>query len=107
MNLEPYTDAQHRGRYTGITIETDDGDIARILYVSPAQGIVPGQRVERGQTQIGNAQDLHQTHDRRMTNHVHVEFERLYPISPDENGNEANRGPIRMYVDPTPYIRGN
>ncbi|MFM7346771.1 MAG: M23 family metallopeptidase [Tagaea sp.] len=105
IDLEPYGDPKYRGRYTGIVIETDDGDLARVLYVSPTQSLAQGQRVERGQTRIGQAQDLHQTHDRSMTNHVHVDFQRAYPAPPAGGGRSPQPNPTRMFVDPTPYIR--
>jgi murein DD-endopeptidase MepM/ murein hydrolase activator NlpD len=98
-NVEPYSDPKHRGRYIGVDIETDDGHIVRLLYVSPADGLKSGVRVEKGKTQIGQAQDLHQSHDKRMTNHIHLEVHR-----PAERPEGRGR-PSRNYIDPSPYVR--
>lgn len=97
--VEPYTDPKHAGRYTGVDIKTDDGHIVRMLYVKPSDGLAFGTRVEKGETQIGQAQDLHQSHDKRMTNHIHMEVHR--PSTAPQAGNR----PSRDRIDPTPHIR--
>ncbi len=97
-NVEPYTDKQHAGRYTGIDIKTDDGHIVRIFYVAPVDGL-NGKRVEKGETQIGQAQDLHQSHDKSMTNHIHMELHRPSTTSRDRDKPSRNR------IDPAPHIK--
>jgi len=97
-DVEPYTDPKHAGRYTGIDIKTDDGHIVRIFYVAPVDGL-NGKRVEKGETQIGQAQDFHQSHDKRMTNHIHMEVHR--PSTAPQAGNR----PSRDRIDPTPLVR--
>jgi CubicO group peptidase (beta-lactamase class C family) len=84
--------------HSGVDSETDDGHIVRMLYASPNDGLKPGTRVEKGETQIGRAQDLHQSHDKRMTNHIHMEVHR-----PAERPEGRGR-PSRNYIDPSPYV---
>ena len=68
-----------------IVINASDGYVVRQLYVSPADGIVPGTGVSAGQV-IGTQQSLVRRHP-NITEHVHVEIQH----------NEKQ-------IDPTPLI---
>jgi murein DD-endopeptidase MepM/ murein hydrolase activator NlpD len=104
VDIEPYRSGDHRGRYRGMRIRTDDGDLVTIFYLNRDAGLRQGMRVDRGRTQLGTAQDLHQSYPADMTNHIHLEMQRMHPVPPRE-GEDRTPDPIPQYVDPTPYIR--
>ena len=74
----PYTDDP---RYSGVVIKADDGSEVKVLYISPAPGLKPGDRVEAGKTPIGSSQDITQKYPatgnkRPITNHVHIQIKK-------------------------------
>jgi murein DD-endopeptidase MepM/ murein hydrolase activator NlpD len=57
-----------------VEIEGDNGDLARVMYVTPLPGIVR-RAVNRGDA-IGTAQPIAAHHGGGMINHVHLELKR-------------------------------
>lgn len=75
--------------YRYVEVTTDDGYVVRHFYVSPANGLKVGDRVEAGRTQIGVSQNL-DTRYKGITNHVHIEI----------------RDPDGRIIDPTSWLEG-
>ncbi|WP_162913285.1 peptidoglycan DD-metalloendopeptidase family protein [Rhodospirillaceae bacterium SYSU D60014] len=75
--------------YRYVEVTTEDGYVVRHFYVSPADGLKVGDRVEAGRTQIGVSQDLGTRYE-GITNHIHIEV----------------RDPSGRVIDPTPWLEG-
>ncbi len=79
--VRPATPYTGDPRYSGAVIKADDGSEVKVLYISPAPGLKPGDKVEAGKTPIGTSQDIVKKYPATaklgpITNHVHIQVKK-------------------------------
>ncbi len=91
-SFDPYRGVEGKqGRYTGLQLETSDGNRVGLSYVGRDSALQPQQAIVAGQTPLGTVQELGPTYP-GITNHVHI------GISRQEGGNTLWYNPTPLFV---------